>query len=120
MAPSPRRRHNKWVFLSFFHLVTLCFIPPNKRVDPRALRPSLPPSIHAWIALRPPACLMGGCSNKTMHSNGRTPTQKEAEAFVRPPRPRPAIVIILINGAYGRRPVPPSCSSPLPGLIEGG
>ena len=90
MAPSPRRRHNKWVFLSFFHLVTLCFIPPNKRVDPRALRPSLPPSIHAWIALRPPNCLMGGCSNKTMHSNGRTPTQKEAEAFVRPPRPRPA------------------------------
>ena len=37
----PRRRHNKWVFLSFFHLVTLCFIPPNKRVDPRAT-PSLP------------------------------------------------------------------------------
>ena len=94
MAPSPRHRHNKWVFLSFFHLVTLCFIPPNKRVDPRALCPSLPPSIHPCVdrppPARPPNCLMGGCSNKTMHSNGRTPTQKEAEAFVRPPRPRPA------------------------------
>ena len=53
--------------------------------------PSFPSSIHPCVARHmdrlpacppAPACPMGGYSNKTMHSNGRTPTQKEAEAFV--------------------------------------
>ena len=88
---------------------------------------SLPPSLHPsmrgaahGLPACPPARPVGGYSNKTMHSNGRTPTQKEAEAFVSAfARPEvgsliptdhataTAIVIILINGAYGRRHVSP-------------
>ena len=81
---------------SFSHsfIWSRCVLFPRTKGSTHAhARASLLPFLHpcvAWHmdclpASQPaclPACLMGGYSNKTMHSNGRTPTQKEAEAFV--------------------------------------
>ena len=73
---------------SFSHsfIWSRCVLSPRKKGSPHAhAGASLLPFLHpcvAWHMDCLPACLMGGYSNKTMHGNGRTPKQKEAEALV--------------------------------------